>query len=76
MVRFVKLNILRARFFFSLIFILFFCGCAPEVRYISQKCQVNPPLKPNCADFENEFDCLKAKARYINAIEIALQKCL
>lgn len=61
-----------------IIFALFFSACstAPQVIYKTQKCQENPPLKPNCVDFELEFDCLKAKARYLNALEIALKKCL
>ena len=60
-----------------LIFLSIFCvGCATKIQYVPLKCEVIPPIKPNCADFIESFDCLKAKSKYLNALELTLKKCL
>ena len=63
---------------FIIVFLsVFICACAtPKIERIPIKCKVEIPIKPNCNDFIDEFDCGKAKAKYINALEKALQKCI
>lgn len=52
-----------------------FNACA-SVQYVPLKCNVTPPIKPNCSDYSEIFDCLKAKAKYLSDLELTLRKCL
>lgn len=56
---------------------VFFVACSStRIEYVPLKCSVSLPIKPNCRDYEIEYECLKAKGRYLNSLETALQKCI
>ena len=55
---------------------VFLSACSTKIERIPMKCNITPPIKPDCNDYNEVFDCGKAKAKYINALEKSLQQCL